>query len=224
MVETTGEKLLPNDGDSGMQLCPVVQLDLASAKTLADQVSIIQDLRSVSEYCDRLFEILREPEDRQDSVAMQAYWTAALVSYWRCFNTGKRFGLTEEDVKALPYKGEVVEYHRWLGDMRNKNVAHSVNPFEMVKVGAVLSPDGVNPREVQGTGVFSARYVSVDEGGVQQLASLARGLAELVSKRAETQQEVVLEEARKMEFDRLRRMPQLGGTIPSSEDAARARK
>src|SRR5256886_16775078 len=90
-----------------------VALDLPSARTLADQASIIGDLQFVMECCKRLLTELARPEEDRDAVVPQALWSAALVAYARCFGKGKRFGLTAEDVRTLPLRGEVVKDHRW---------------------------------------------------------------------------------------------------------------
>ena len=79
-----------------------VALDLPSARILADQALIIQDLQFVMECCKRLLNELVKPEKDRDAVVPQALWSAALVAYARCFSKGKRFGLAAEDIESLP--------------------------------------------------------------------------------------------------------------------------
>ena len=198
---------------------PIAEFVSESAKTLADYAGIFQDLTFVTEACQRLDALMREHEDKQDVVLTRALWSAIVVAYWRCFNTGKRFGLTEDDVLKLGLKGEVIEYHRWIGDMRNKHIADSVNPFEIVRIGAVLTPDGAEPAGVQGVATMSAHYLTVDEGGVQQIFQLAAGLRQPVAQRAQALEATVLEEARQVDIETLRTLPRLSATIPAPETA-----
>jgi hypothetical protein len=104
---------------------PTVGLDSDSAKILADLASILRDLEFVVGCCDRLLPMLEEKD--RDAVTIEALWTAALVAYARCFASGKRFGLDENSFVGL--EGEVVAFHRWLLNLRNKHIAHSVNPL-----------------------------------------------------------------------------------------------
>src|SRR3984893_17502886 len=84
-----------------------VALDLPSARILADQASIIQDLQFVMECCKRLLTELAKPEDGRDAVVPQALWSAALIAYGHCFGKGKQFGLAADDIRTLPLRGEV---------------------------------------------------------------------------------------------------------------------
>jgi hypothetical protein len=70
-----------------------VALDIPSARILADQASIIQDLQFVMDCCKRLLTELERPEDHRDGVVPQALWSSALVAYARCFGKGRRLGL-----------------------------------------------------------------------------------------------------------------------------------
>ena len=77
------------------------------------------------ECCKRLLTELAKPEDGRDPVVPQALWSSALVAYARCFGKGKRLGLTSEDVSGLPLEGEVMKYHKWLLEERNRTVNHA---------------------------------------------------------------------------------------------------
>ena len=131
-----------------------VALDVPSAQILADQASIIQDLQFVMECCKRLLTELAKPEEDRDAVVPQALWSAALVAYARCFGKGKRFGLATEDVRTLPLQGEVMKYHKWVIEERNKLAVHPANPFEAAKVGAALSLPGQAERRVEGIAIL----------------------------------------------------------------------
>jgi hypothetical protein len=194
-----------------------VDLDLPSAQVLADQAGIIQDLQFVMECCKRLLTELGRPEEERDAVIPLALWSSALVSYARCFGSGKRFGLTADDVLTLPLQGEVLKYHRWVIEERNKHTRHSANPFEVAKVGAALAPPEAKTRRVEGIAILSMSHVLVDATGVRQLGGLASELAKQTAEKAKTQQDVVLADAQGLTVDRLYELPQLG-TSPPVED------
>jgi hypothetical protein len=167
--------------------------------------------------------VLAAAEGQRDATVLKALWSAALVAYARCFATGKRFGLSNEDVRSLPLEGEVFEFHEWLMNMRNKHVAHSVNPFEIVKVGAVLSAPQQPQRQVEGIATLSMQYMLPDEIGVQQLGGLAAALANVVAQRGQAQQETVFNEARELAFEELSLLPPLRTYAPGPKEARRPR-
>jgi len=91
-----------------------VALDLPSARILAGQASVIQDLQFVMDCCKRLLTELARPEEDRDGVVPQALWSSAVVAYARCFGRGRRFGLSTEDVRNLPLHGAVMKFHKWV--------------------------------------------------------------------------------------------------------------
>src|SRR5262249_29593458 len=106
----------------------------------------------------------------EDHIITGSLWSAALVSYARCFSTGRRFGLSE---KLFEHIEGGIECHQLYIDMRNKHIAHSVNPFEQVVVGLVLSPPTSSERKVEGISILSQRLVHFDSEGIQNLRRLA---------------------------------------------------
>jgi hypothetical protein len=199
-----------------------VALDMPSAHILADQASIVQDLQFVMECCKRLLTELAKPEEDRDTVVPQALWSAALIAYARCFAEGKRFGLAAEDVRALPLQGEVMKYHKWVIEERNKLTAHPASPFEAAKAGAALSPPGQGERRVEGIVVLSRSHVLVDDTGVRQLGGLASELAKQTAEKAQEQQDSVLAAAQQLNIDSLYAAPALRTRSPASgaaEDA-----
>jgi hypothetical protein len=195
-------------------LALTVALDLPSAQVLADQASIISDLQFVMECCKRLLSELVTPEEERDPVVPQALWSAALVGYARCFGKGKRFGLTADDIQALPLRGEVMKYHKWVIAERNRLTSHSANPFEAAKVGAALSLPGQPKRRVEGIAVLSTSHVLVDDTGVRQLGGLASELAKQTAEKAKHQQDVVLADAQQIDIDVLDKLPRLQAGSP----------
>jgi len=209
------------DNDRAAASLPLtVALDVPSAQLLADQTAVIQDLQFVMESCRRLLDELGRPEAERDAVVPLALWSAALVSYARCFSSGQRFGLTTDDLTALPLQGEVVKFHTWVIEERNHHTRHSADPFEVARVGVALAPAQEARRRVTGITVLATRHVLVDATGVRQLGALASELARQTADRARAQQDVVLADAQKLNLDHLYGLPAL--PILSPEDLASA--
>jgi hypothetical protein len=196
-----------------------VALDTPSAKILADQASIIQDLQFVMDCCKRLLTELERPEDDRDGVVPQALWSSALVAYARCFGKGKRLGLATEDVRNLPLHGAVMKFHEWIIGEGNKLTAHPANPFEAARIGAALSPPELAGRRVEGIAIFSASRVLIDAIGVRQLGGLASELAKQTAEKAQKQQDSVLADAQQLDIDSLYASPPLSTQPPAAGDA-----
>jgi hypothetical protein len=192
-----------------------VALDVSSAQILADQASIIQDLQFVMDCCKRLLTELAKPDENRDAVVPQALWSAALVAYGRCFGKGKRFGLSAEDVRSLPLRGEVMKYHKWVIEERDKLTMHPANPFAAAKVGAALSPPDHADRRVEGIVILSTSHVLVDDTGVRQLGGLASELAKQTAEKAQNQQDFVLADAQQLNRDSLYKLPPLRMRAPA---------
>jgi hypothetical protein len=186
-----------------------VALDLPSARILAGQASVVQDLQFVMDCCKRLLTELARPEEDRDGVVPQALWSSAVVAYARCFGRGRRFGLSTEDVRNLPLHGAVMKFHKWVIEERNKVTARPADPFEAAKVGAALSSPGQAERRVEGIAIFSAGHVLVDVIGVRQLGGLASELAKHIAEKAQEQQDSVLADAQQLNVDSLYRSPPL---------------
>jgi len=196
-----------------------VALDLPSARILAGQASVIQDLQFVMDCCKRLLTELARPEEERDGVVPQALWSSALVAYARCFGKGRRFGLSTEDVQSLPLHGAVMKFHKWVIEERNKLTARPADPFEAAKIGATLSPPGRAERRVEGIAIFSAGHVLVDVIGVRQLGGLASELAKHIAEKAQEQQDSVLADAQQLNLDSLYTLPPLRMRPPTAGPA-----
>jgi hypothetical protein len=196
-----------------------VALDLPSARILAGQASVIQDLQFVMDCCKRLLTELARPEEDRDGVVPQALWSSAVVAYARCFGRGRRFGLSTEDVRNLPLHGAVMKFHKWVIEERNKVTARPADPFEAAKVGAALSSPGQAERRVEGIAIFSAGHVLVDVIGVRQLGGLASELAKHIAEKAQEQQDSVLADAQQLNIDSLYRSPPLRMQPPTDGPA-----
>jgi hypothetical protein len=196
-----------------------VALDTPSARILADQASIINDLQFVMDCCKRLLTELARPQEDRDGVVPQALWSSALVAYGRCFSEDRRSGLVIDDVQNLPLHGAVMKFHTWVIGEYDKLTAPSADPFEAAKVGAALSPPGQKKRRVEGIAVFSTSRVLIDVIGVRQLGGLASELAKQTAQKAEKQQDAVLADAQRLDIDSLYESPPLSPQQPGAGDA-----
>lgn len=174
--------------ESDQEQMPMSELRTPEAEHLGDLSLIVLDLRSAIDICRRLIEELRKEE--QDGVLIEALWTAALVKYARCFATGRRLGLNEQIFEH--FEGDPIGTHRYFIDMRNKHVAHSVNPFEEVRVGVVLSAPSAQPLKVEGVAVLSRKLISAEVDGVRNLMTLASTLHKRVAELAKHEQDDLL--------------------------------
>src|ERR1700745_3427791 len=108
--------------------------------------------------CTRLLAELDKPEEERDQLMPLALWSSAVLAYGRCFSKGKRFTLTNEDVRTLPLHGAVMKFHQWVLEERDKLAARAANPAEGAKVGAALSPPEQKDRRGGGGATFSRSH------------------------------------------------------------------
>jgi hypothetical protein len=206
----------------GWEQMPTVELGgLGSARELADLASIFQDLGFVVGCCDRLLDLLASSD--RDPVLTEALWSAALVAYVRCFGSGKRVGLDPTIVEQVGLQGDVKDWHQYLRDMRDKHVAHSVNPFETVLVGAVLTPPDKEDRKVEGIATLASKLITSDKQGVYQLGQLAKALRAKVGNSCRASREKVQAEAEMLDVAKLYAYPPLRIYAPRNEQAGKPR-
>jgi len=192
---------------------PIAKVDYEEAKKLADLGAIVQDLGFTMKTCSRLKQLLKE--NSQDSLLIESMWTAALIRYARCFATGKRFGLSESIFDGLI--GEPHKVHKMYMDLRDKHIAHSVNPFEQMAVGLVLPPQGSREREIIGVATMSMRHICSDVEGVHQLGLLSKVLLEKVIQIAKEYEEKTLEKGKSIPLEVLYELPRLRIVAPGPE-------
>ena len=197
---------------------PARSIGAWSLKKLADAASIYQDLSFVTEVLERLNTLLEDGST--DNVLIQSYWTAALISYARCFSTGKRFGLPEQIFEK--WEG-AIETHRVYKNLRDKHVAHSVNPFEQVVVGLVLSAPGSEKRQVEGVATLSQRLITQTSEGVETLLKLAKYAGRIVTEYAKNEEAKVREVGETLPIEQLNSKPRLRTTAPGPEEAGKPR-
>lgn len=170
---------------------PAFHYKSAVAKKLADAAAISQDIGRTLRFITRL---LNEPDvDLQD-----ALFTAALITYRRCFNGGTRTILSKSDVTALVESAE--EIHNYYMAMADKFAAHSINPFEQMKTGVFLIDN-----EFAGTGAFYMRTITVDQNGLAHWARLVHSISLKIANDAKSLQAEFEAEARNRPVEQIKR-------------------
>lgn len=200
----------------------VARVEFEEAKRFADYISIFQDLNFVLEALNRLRGLLGEEEP--DAVIVQAYWAAALVAYVRCFSTGKRTGLSESIYEGIQGPEQsAIEVHRHFKAMRDKHIAHSVNPFEQVEVGIMLAPESAPERKVEGVATLTLRHISPTVDGVESLHELARTARQKTGSECQRLQQTCLAVAKTLDLDDLYEAAVIRATAPGPEEASQPR-
>ena len=201
-----------------MENHPISKLNFPAARELAEAAAIFQDLGFVVQATKKLASLLKGGDS--DPVIARSLFTAALVAYVRCFSSGKRAVLTP-DIFA-PLSGEPLACHQQYKDTRDKHIAHSVNPFEEMLVGAVLSHPEAPVRDVEGVACLTASLITYDADGVEQLGRLASFAQHHVAVKCKELEARVLEVAKKMDLEQLYASVGLGFTAQGGPVAAAA--
>lgn len=181
--------------------------------------SLGRDLDFVCHCAQRAVSMYDEDGASRDDVVTAALWTAAVIAYCRCFSDGIRARLTVADVENLQIEG-AADFHQYLRDMRDKHVAHSVNPFERVAVGVVLSPD---KERVDGVAPLTMRHMATTKEGFVQLGWLADALLRVVKKRFDDLTVQAMSEATAMGAKSFVNRPPMRLGVPGPGEAGGAR-
>lgn len=171
------------------------------ALALADMVAVFDDLQTVLRCCERL--VAELADDDADSIVIEGVWTTATLSYARCFADAGGGRLTDEDVSGLPLKGEVLEWHKLLRQLREHYASEALNPRARFEVGAAETPDG----QVGGIAITSVDQAVLDDVTVRQTGALAYELTRLLDKRINEQQQRVLTATRALPAKDLAALP-----------------
>jgi hypothetical protein len=185
---------------------PVFRYDSELANKLAAFIGIRQDLTEAKK-------LILAHIDPSFSHVSRATYIAALIIYRRCFKDSKRAKLNISKMHMI--KG-ADEYHRhWIG-MADKHIAHSVNSFEQIAIGAIT-----NDVTVVGVAKLSMTKVGETREATQNFAAFIEDIIQIIV--APTIHELensVLEEMRVRPFKELSSREILNVIIPSSAEAS----
>ncbi|MBA3528207.1 MAG: hypothetical protein H0X71_09285 [Rubrobacter sp.] len=134
-----------------------------------------EDTDEVREYPIRV----KDETDRSHDIITRSLWESSLVTYARCFGTGKRVRLDASVFDGQPEGA--LRWHKYFKDTRNKHVSHSVNPFEFGGFGVRLSGRGSPHVRVTDEGGFMHFYRG---GEALSTIEVLNWLAKLVNRHA----------------------------------------
>jgi len=180
-----------------------VKLTDSAAHRLADMAGVHQDLRMVAATAAQLS---RRREDKApDMHVLEAMQDLALIRYGRCYKGGVRdaFPIPQEWIDALP--AELRQAHHDFLDLRDKHIAHSVNDWEVnMPVARVHVDERTGDVAVKAVHVRKTRTL-MDSDRLQKLHRLAVMLADRVYEEIRREQEMLLEYAKKIPIEELKR-------------------
>lgn len=197
------------------------KVEYKEAKILADLTLVLQDLTFTVDILKRLIKLLKD--DSKDNILIQSYWTASLISYVRCFSAGKRLGLSEDIFKNTKLEDDPLGCHHYFKNLRDKHIAHSVNPFEQIVVDLQLSNPKSKKREVLGVSILSQKLICTTVEGAETFLRLALIAREEVRKQAKEYENKTLEVGKKLPIDVLYSKGRSRIITPGPEDTAKAR-
>lgn len=105
--------------------------------------------------------------------------------------------------------------------MRSRHIAHSVNPFEQVKLGLLLSK---NKKEIIGIEILSIKLSYLDIEGVETFLRLVIIAEKHIRKKAKEFKEKVLELSKKIPLKSIPKEISLKIIIPHPNDVKKDRK
>lgn len=192
-----------------------------AAKRYADLVSVLTDLRLAMRCCEHLAAALekydrKNPQPDED-LRVESLWTTALVVYVRAFAGGRRQGLSRDIFDQIGRGTR--EVHEWAANMRDKRIAHAVNPFEQVQAIGLLSADAT---EVHGVANVGIRHIAPGDGA-EALATLAGLVHDAVIPMVDEAAIALQHELATLDEEELRRLPLHEWTVPAPAEAGRVR-
>ncbi|MEQ1722283.1 MAG: hypothetical protein ABL930_03850 [Pseudobdellovibrio sp.] len=185
---------------------PIHKIEIPEAVELASYSGFFQDLTFT---CDT-FRYLLDNFDQLDTLLQKSLWSTALISYARCFAHGRRLQLTPSIYDGL--EGDPHGCHEYIIGMRNKHIAHSVNPFEEISAGAVLIND-----QVEGIATIAVSHFVGDKAGVENLYRLTIFAREFVAKKCRELQDKCLIAAKQIPVETIKQGADLRYVAPSPE-------
>ena len=164
-----------------------IDIGIEEAKDLADLVGIEYDLKSaiwLSELLLKQFET-----SSYDGTLIDAITTAILVRYSRPFVTGARKKLRIEDIDTL--NDNEKSKHKWLIEIRNKHIAHSVNTFEENRVIGYYILEHAE-KGITGISVQHGRIIGLSSEDAKSVIAISKKVLDHVSKLIEVEKAKVL--------------------------------
>ena len=191
---------------------------MKEAKTLGDITLIYNDLASTVDILKRLRELLKTK--CKDQVILESLWTTALIKYYRCFKHGKRKFISSDIFKDKKLEGDPLGCHNYYYNMRSKHIAHSVNPFEQVKINGVLSDD---KKKVIGIALLSQKLVCIDLDGTETFLKLVMIAKNHVCEKVKEYRNRVVEKCKTLPIEALPKELSVKLKTPSPDEVCKDR-
>lgn len=166
-------------------------------------------------------EVLKTLNSMSSPLAQQALWVSSLVHYFKCFGSGVRTRLSEEEIyKSSP--PEALQAYNYLKTLRDKHFVHDINPYTQCLPGAIISgPE--KPYKVEKVVRFSARAESLESGNFSNLVLLIREALVWVVAEADKLCNEITEELEGLTREELLSRPRLAYSVPTPKDAVKRR-
>jgi hypothetical protein len=185
---------------------------------LADLFGAAYDLETALEFCRRLETALGSSPI--DTPLLDALTSAFVVRYARCFASGVRQRLPQRLIEDLP--PDTRRLHDDLVALRDKHIAHSVNPFEenFVTVHVREAPD---TPALGGIGTQGGRLVALDVVTTSASRDLVEHLLDAIKRFTDQLTEIVREEIETLPLDSIYQFPETDAFIARWRDVGRRR-
>jgi hypothetical protein len=174
------------------------------AKRLASLAGAEIDMRAVVDVCERLDAL--GDTSKLDFVLWEALSGAAVIRYGRCFKQGVRHYLPTRALSAAPH--ELQETHAFVIALRDKHVAHSVNPFEENEVTVQIGDHFNSSQEIISVNTAHGRVLGLLFGMPAQLGELAKWWLGWLNREGKIEREKLVSLARTFTLEALKRQPQ----------------
>lgn len=197
-----------------------VPLRFREANRLAGLHGVLIDLEWTACVCQRLLTLLEKPQ--HDSLLVEALSSAALVRYARCFAKGVRRSLPADIIAHL--STEENKDHNYFVNVRDKHIAHSVNPYEDNCVTTLVPHELPPDWRIKRIGFHQDRVVSLGSTETKRLCSLVKRVTEYVKAQIETEKSLVLDLAKKIPLSTLAELEVVAPAILTDSGARKARK
>lgn len=162
------------------------EVTIPEAEILADLYGIIYDLEIASELCQKAQDL----PAHSDVQITEAIVSSAVIRYGRCLKSSVRLGIDPEDIATMP--DEIQVLNRYFVDLRNKYVAHSVNPFDAVFVTASLTEKNGMKLPIKAIHMGAIRVV-LDARVASSLQRLVEAALGMVKEKAKVEESRLLE-------------------------------
>jgi hypothetical protein len=160
----------------------------------------------VGQFAQRLDELPDSSED-EPLIEHTAYWTAAVVTYTRCFGAGSR----RRYAHSVPIPTRQHSFHQWLLAFRNNNIAHISRTPLHYESDVIFIPPPADYALVHGQ--VAVPSISLLHGSTKRLIKLADVLEHRYSRMAQQYEDRIIRFIDGCDEDALRATANRRGTL-----------